>query len=75
MAEIKEPDAKFLSIKRKLQVYSPKIEQVLVYPTNGKGDIEKLSVWLQVAAPGFNESFDVSSREENRSGITTGKLD
>src|SRR6266446_1691648 len=35
MAEIKEPDAKFVLYKDgKLQVYSPKIEQVLVYPTN-----------------------------------------
>src|ERR1700739_1491400 len=33
MAEIKEPDVKFVLYKEgKLQVYSPKIEQVLVYP-------------------------------------------
>src|SRR5271169_148771 len=34
MAEIKEPDAKFVLYKDgKLQVYQPKIEQVIQYPT------------------------------------------
>src|ERR1700746_2276617 len=39
MAEIKEPEAKFVLYKDgKLQVYSPKIEQVIEYTTGGNSE-------------------------------------
>ena len=46
MAEIKEPDPKFVLYKDgKLQVYQPKIEQVIVYPTAGnQSEIESYLV-------------------------------
>src|ERR1700740_1757842 len=46
MAEIKEPDAKFVLYKDgELRVYQPKIEQVIVYPTSGnQNEIESYLV-------------------------------
>ena len=78
MAEIKEPDTKFVLYKDgKLQVYSPKIEQVLVYPTSGKGDIESyLVLGFGGSGQDLMKSFDVSyAGEETVAGITTGKLE
>ncbi|HWY20306.1 MAG TPA: outer membrane lipoprotein carrier protein LolA [Candidatus Acidoferrum sp.] len=77
MAEIKEPDAKFVLYREgKLQVYQPKIEQVLVYPTSSHGDIESYLV-LGFGGSGqeLTKSFDVSyTGDETVAGIATGKL-
>lgn len=77
MAEIKDPDTKFVLYKEaKLQVYSPKIEQVLVYPTAGHGDIESYLV-LGFGGSGQDllKSFDVSYvGDENVAGTATAKL-
>src|SRR5208282_185604 len=63
MAEIKEPDPKFLLYKDgKLQVYQPKIEQVIVYPTAGnQSEIESYLV-LGFGGSGqeLKKSFEVS---------------
>jgi outer membrane lipoprotein-sorting protein len=77
MAEIKDPDTKFVLYKDvKLQVYSPKIEQVLVYPTSGHGDIESYLV-LGFGGSGQDllKSFDVSYLgDETIAGTATAKL-
>jgi len=77
MAEIKDPDTKFVLYKEgKLQVYSPKIEQVLVYPTSGHGDIESYLV-LGFVGSGKDllKSFDVSYLgDETIAGTATAKL-
>jgi outer membrane lipoprotein-sorting protein len=77
MAEIKEPDAKFVLYKGgKLQVYSPKIEQVIEYPTGGNSEIEGYLV-LGFGGSGQDllKSFDASyAGEETVGGAATGKL-
>jgi len=77
MAEIKDPDTKFVLYKDgKLQVYSPKIEQVLVYPTAGHGDIESYLV-LGFGGSGQDllKSFDVTYEgDETVASIATAKL-
>jgi outer membrane lipoprotein-sorting protein len=78
MAEIKEPEAKLVLYKDgKLQVYQPKIEQVIVYPTSGnQNEIESYLV-LGFGASGqdLSKSFDVSYAGEETVGSTaTGKL-
>jgi outer membrane lipoprotein-sorting protein len=78
MAAIKEPDAKFVLYKDgKLQVYQPKIEQVIVYPTGGnQNEIESYLV-LGFGGSGeeLKKSFDVSYlAEETVGGVATGKL-
>jgi len=78
MAEIKEPDPKFLLYKDgKLQVYQPKIEQVIVYPTAGnQSEIESYLV-LGFGGSGqeLKKSFEVSYLgEESVGGIATGEL-
>ena len=77
MAEIKDPDTKFVLYKdATLQVYSPKIEQVLVYPTSGHGDIESYLV-LGFGGSGRDllKSFDVSYLgDETIAGTATAKL-
>jgi outer membrane lipoprotein-sorting protein len=77
MAEIKEPGAKFVLYKDdKLQVYSPKIEQVIVHPTSGNSEIEGYLV-LGFGSRGQDllKSFDVSYvGEETVGGSATGKL-
>jgi outer membrane lipoprotein-sorting protein len=77
MAEIKEPDTKFVLFKDgKAQVYQPKIEQVLVYPTSGKGDIESyLVLGFGGSGQDLTKAFDVTyAGEETVGGIATGKL-
>jgi len=77
MAEIKEPDVKFVLYKEgKLQVYQPKIEQVLVYPTSGHGDIESyLVLGFGGSGQDLMKSFDVSyAGDESVAGTATAKL-
>jgi outer membrane lipoprotein-sorting protein len=78
MAEIKEPDSKFVLYKDgKLQVYQPKIEQVIVYPTGGnQSEIESyLVLGFGGSGEDLNKSFEVSYLgEETVGGIATGKL-
>jgi outer membrane lipoprotein-sorting protein len=78
MAEIKEPEAKFVLYKDgKLQVYQPKIEQVIVYPTSGnRGEIENyLVLGFGGSGQDLAKSFDVSYLgEETVDGIATGEL-
>jgi outer membrane lipoprotein-sorting protein len=77
MAEIKEPDRKFVLFKDgKLQVYQPKIEQVLVYPTSGKGDIESyLVLGFGGSGQDLTRAFDVTyTGEETVGGIATDRL-
>jgi outer membrane lipoprotein-sorting protein len=77
MAEIREPDTKFVLYKEgKLQVYQPKIEQVIVYPTTGHGDIESYLV-LGFGGSGQDllKSFDVTyTGDEAVAGISAAKL-
>jgi outer membrane lipoprotein-sorting protein len=78
MADIKQPDPKFVLYKDgKLQVYQPKIDQVIEYPAGAnRGEIES---YLVLGFGGSGEdlikSFDVSYLgEETVSGIATAKL-
>jgi outer membrane lipoprotein-sorting protein len=78
MADIKQPDPKFVLYKDgKLQVYQPKIDQVMEYPAGAnRGEIES---YLVLGFGGSGEdlvkSFDVSYLgEETVSGIATAKL-
>jgi len=78
MAEIKEPEPKFVLYKDgKLQVYQPKIEQVIVYSTAGnQSEIESFLV-LGFGGSGqdLKKSFEVSYLgEDTVDGIATGKL-
>src|SRR5882672_1133836 len=77
MAEIKEPDTKFVLYKGgKLQVFQPKIEQVLVYPTSGHNEIESYLV-LGFGGGGQDllKSFDVSYvGDETVASTATAKL-
>jgi outer membrane lipoprotein-sorting protein len=78
MAEIKEPDAKFVLYKDgKLQMYQPKIEQVTEYPTgSNRSEVESyLVLGFGGSGQDLMKSFDVSYLgEENVAGIATGKL-
>jgi outer membrane lipoprotein-sorting protein len=78
MADIKQPDPKSVLYKDgKLQVYQPKIDQVMEYPAGtNRGEIES---YLVLGFGGSGEdlikSFDVSYLgEETVSGIATAKL-
>jgi len=79
MADIKEPDRKFVLYKDgKLQIYQPKIEQVMEYPTGGnRNEIESYLV-LGFGASGqdLKKSFDLSYLGEATldDGIATAKL-
>jgi outer membrane lipoprotein-sorting protein len=78
MAEIKEPDRKFLLYKDgKLQIYQPKIDQVTEYSTGGnRNEIESYLV-LGFGGSGqeLTKSYDVSFQgEETIDSIATGKL-
>jgi len=78
MAEIKEPDSKSVLYKDgKLQVYQPKIEQVMEYSTGGnRSEIESYLV-LGFGGSGqeLTKSFEVSYLgEETVGGIATAKL-
>jgi outer membrane lipoprotein-sorting protein len=77
MAEIKEPDAKFVLYKDgKLQIYQPKIEQVMVYPTSNHNEIESyLVLGFGGSGQDLAKSFDVSYvGDETVDGIATGQL-
>jgi outer membrane lipoprotein-sorting protein len=78
MAEIKEPDAKFVLYKDgKIQVYQPKIEQVIVYPTAGnQSEIESyLVLGFGGSGEDLKKSYDLSYLgEETVGGIATAKL-
>jgi outer membrane lipoprotein-sorting protein len=78
MAEIKEPDPKFVLYKDgKLQVYQPKIEQVIVYPTRAnQNEIESyLVLGFGGSGEDLKKSFDVSYLgEEPVDGIAAAKL-
>jgi outer membrane lipoprotein-sorting protein len=79
MAEIREPDRKFVLYKDgKLQVYQPKIEQVMEYPTGGnRGEIESyLVLGFGGSGQDLKKSFDVSYLgDETVGGIATAKLE
>jgi outer membrane lipoprotein-sorting protein len=70
MAEIKEPDAKFVLYKDgKLQVYQPKIEQVIQYPTSGHNEIESyLVLGFGGSGEDLKKSFDASYLGEETVG-------
>ena len=78
MAEIKDPDRKFVLYKGgKLQVYQPKIDQVLEY-TAGTNH-EEIESYLVLGFGGsgqdLKKSFDVTYQgEETVGNIATGKL-
>ena len=78
MAEIKEPDQKYVLYKDgKLQIYQPKIEQVMEYSTGGnRNDVESYLV-LGFGGSGeeLRKSFDVTlDGEETIDGIATARL-
>jgi outer membrane lipoprotein-sorting protein len=78
MADIKEPDRKFVLFKDgKLQVYQPRIEQVIEYSTGANhSEIEGYLV-LGIGGSGqdLKKSFDVSFQgEETIDNIRTAKL-
>ena len=78
MADIKQPDSKFVLYKDgKLEVYQPKIDQVMEYPAGAnRGEIESYLV-LGFGGSGQDlvKSFDVSYLgEETVDGIATAKL-
>ena len=78
MADIKEPDQKFLLYKEgKLQVYQPKIEQVMEYTAGAThNEIESYLV-LGFGGSGqeLKKQFDVEYQgEETIDGIATAKL-
>jgi outer membrane lipoprotein-sorting protein len=78
MAEIKEPDRKFVLYKDgKLQVYQPKIEQVTSYATgDNRGEVESYLV-LGFGGSGQDllKAFDVTYvGEEHIDNATTAKL-
>jgi outer membrane lipoprotein-sorting protein len=78
MAAIKEPDPKFVLYKDgKLQVYQPKIDQVMDYATGGnRSDVESyLVLGFGGSGADLKKSFDVSFEgEENIDGIAAAKL-
>jgi outer membrane lipoprotein-sorting protein len=78
MAEIKEPDPKFVLYKDgKLQIYQPKIEQVMEYPTAAnRSEIESyLVLGFGGSGQDLAKSFEVSYQgEESIDGIATWKL-
>ncbi len=78
MAEVKDPAQKFVLYKDgKLQVYQPKIDQVMEYSTGGnRGEIESyLVLGFGGSGQDLKKSFDVSSLgEQNVDGIATVEL-
>jgi outer membrane lipoprotein-sorting protein len=78
MAEIKEPDRKFLLYKDgKLQIYQPKIEQVMQYSTGGNSNEIESYLVLGFGGSGqeLTKAYDVSFQgEETVDNIATGKL-
>ena len=78
LADIKEPDRKMVLYKdSKLQVYQPKIDQVLVYPAGAnRGELESyLVLGFGGSGEDLKKSFDVSyEAEETVDGIATARL-
>jgi len=78
MADIKEPDRKFVLYKAgKLQVYQPKIDQVMDYPTgSNRTDVESyLVLGFGGSGQDLKKAFDVSYEgEETIDNVTTAKL-
>ena len=78
MAEIKQPDRKFVLYKGgKLQVYQPKIDQVLEYTTGTNHEEVESYLVLGFGGSGqdLKKSFDVTYQGEETVGdIATGKL-
>jgi outer membrane lipoprotein-sorting protein len=78
MAEITEPDRKYVLYKDgKLQVYQPKIEQVMQYSTGGnKSEVESyLVLGFGGSGQDLKKSFDVTYvGKENLDGAATGEL-
>ena len=78
MADIKQPDRKFVLYKDgKLQIYQPKIEQVMSYPAGGnRNELESyLVLGFGGSGQDLKKSFDVSYEgEENIDGFATAKL-
>jgi len=78
MADIKDPDRKFVLYKGgKLQVYQPKIEQVMQYNAGGNGNEIESYLVLGFGGSGQDlaKTFDVSYQsEETVDGIKTAKL-
>ena len=78
VADIKQPDRKVVLYKDgKLQVYQPKIEQVIVYPAGGnRNELESFLV-LGFGGSGqdLKKSFEVSYEgDENVDSVATAKL-
>jgi outer membrane lipoprotein-sorting protein len=78
LADIHQPDRKFVLYKGgKLQVYQPKIEQVIVYPVGeNRNDVEGyLVLGFGGSGQDLTRSFDVSfAGEENIDTVATAKL-
>jgi outer membrane lipoprotein-sorting protein len=78
MADIKDPETKFVLYKDgKLQVYQPKIEQVIQYSTGGNQNEVESYLVLGFGGSGqdLTKSFDVTyAGDETIDGIATGKL-
>jgi outer membrane lipoprotein-sorting protein len=78
MAEIKEPDRKYVLYKDgKLQVYQPKIDQVMEHSTGGnRSEVESyLVLGFGGSGQDLKKSFEVSYLgEEAVGGVATGKL-
>jgi len=78
MADIKEPDRKAVLYKDgKLQVYQPKIDQVMVYPAGGnRNELESyLVLGFGGSGQDLQKAFDVSYEgEETVDSVATAKL-
>lgn len=80
MAQIKEPDQKFVLYKDgKLQVYQPKIDQVMDYsPGNNRGEVEnyaRLLLGFGGSGADLTQAFDVTYvGEEGIDNVQTAKL-
>jgi outer membrane lipoprotein-sorting protein len=78
MADIREPDRKFLLYRDgKLQIYQPKIEQVIVYPAGAnRGELESyLVLGFGGSGEDLKKAFDVSYEgAETVDGIATAQL-
>jgi outer membrane lipoprotein-sorting protein len=77
MAEIKQPEPKFVLYRDgKIQVYQPRIEQVMVYQTGNHSEIESyLVLGFGGSGQDLTKSFDVSYLgDETVEGIATAQL-
>jgi outer membrane lipoprotein-sorting protein len=78
MADIKQPDRKFVLYKDgKLQIYQPKIEQVISYPAGGnRNELESyLVLGFGGSGQDLKKSFEVSYEgAETIDGVATAKL-